>query len=483
MVRGSEDTAPDSPSRGFPGVPRGLSSVRRIKPLPASAHGDPQAAFTQSPFAKLATTHLISMAGDALITMALAGSLFFDISPKAARGRVALSLLFTIAPFAVVAPLLGPIIDRTKGGRRLMVVVSLVGRALCCLLMAREIHSLLLFPSALATLIFSKGYIVAKASLVPAAIDDPSQLVEANSKLAVGGAIVGLLAGIPGVAILQLLGGRALLRVDSLVLLAGAVTALRIVAARRPATAPPDAMMPTLAPDPIAGSAPAAGGSPTQPLSATETQQRLGTGILLAAGAIANLRFTVGFLTFLVAFAFRRGHAAPWWYGLVLACSLGGNLLGSAVAPILRSRLREQWIITGSLGFVGVVAFAAGSVRMFHHRPAAALLGLSVGLGAGAAKIAFDALVQQDAPESIQSRAFARFEAAFQLVWVVGGLAPVVFTMSLTLGFTVVMLMAVGTLVAYAVLAVMSDRGRLPGWFPRAWVEALSVPTRPTGEA
>jgi hypothetical protein len=404
------------------------------------------------------------MAGDALITMALAGSLFFNISPKAARGRVAVSLLFTIAPFAVVAPLLGPIIDRTKGGRRLMVVVSLVGRAVCCLLIAREIHSLLLFPAALATLILSKGYIVAKASLVPAAIDDPEHLVEANSKLAVGGALVGLLVAIPGVAVLQLLGARTLLRVDSLVLLAGAVTALRIIPARRPI---------------VPSEAEARAG----PAEATERQARLGTGILLAAGAMGSLRFTVGFMTFLVAFAFRRGHAAPWWYGLVLACSLGGNLLGAAIAPVLRGRLREQWIITGSLGLVAVAALVAGSLRMLHHRPAAAMMGLVVGLAAGAAKIAFDALVQQDAPEAIQSRAFARFEAAFQLVWVVGGLAPVVFIMSLTLGFTVVTLIALGTLISYGVLAFLADRGRLPGWFPRAWIEALSVRTEPAEPA
>lgn len=432
--------------------------------MPAAARGDPQAAFRASPFARLAITHAFSMAGDALITMALAGSLFFNISPKAARGRVALSLLFTIAPFAVVAPLLGPIIDRTKGGRRLMVVVSLVGRAVCSLLIAREIHSLLLFPAALATLILSKGYIVAKASLVPAAIDDPEHLVEANSKLAVGGALVGLLVAIPGVAVLQLLGARMLLRLDSLVLLAGAVTALRIIPARRPVV-------------------PAEPGAGAGPAEATERQARLGTGILLAAGAMGSLRFTVGFMTFLVAFAFRRGHAAPWWYGLVLACSLGGNLVGAAIAPVLRGRLREQWIITGSLGFVAVAAVVAGSLRMLHHRPAAAMLGLVVGLAAGAAKIAFDALVQQDAPEAIQSRAFARFEAAFQLVWVVGGLAPVVFIMSLTLGFTVVTLIALGALISYGVLAFLADRGRLPGWFPRAWIEALSVRTEPVEPA
>ena len=65
----------------------------------------------RSPFARLALAHGLAVGGDTLVTMALAGSLFFSISPQAARGRVALYLLLTVAPFAVVAPLLSPIVD------------------------------------------------------------------------------------------------------------------------------------------------------------------------------------------------------------------------------------------------------------------------------------------------------------------------------------------------------------------------------------
>src|SRR5687767_8894279 len=88
------------------------------------------------PFRALASTHAFAMAGDTLVTMALAGSLFFSISPDDARGRVALSLVVTMAPFAVVAPLLGPAIDRSRKGRRAMVVLSCLGRAAACLVMA-----------------------------------------------------------------------------------------------------------------------------------------------------------------------------------------------------------------------------------------------------------------------------------------------------------------------------------------------------------
>src|SRR5437660_1507400 len=42
--------------------------------------------------------------GDAFVAVALAGTLFFSASVDQARGRIALALLITMAPFAVLAP-------------------------------------------------------------------------------------------------------------------------------------------------------------------------------------------------------------------------------------------------------------------------------------------------------------------------------------------------------------------------------------------
>ncbi|MGZ8734023.1 MAG: MFS transporter, partial [Acidimicrobiia bacterium] len=70
-----------------------------------------------SPFGRLAAAHAVSMIGDACVTVALAGTLFFNISPGAARPKVLLYLLLTVAPFALVAPVIGPLLDRSRGGR------------------------------------------------------------------------------------------------------------------------------------------------------------------------------------------------------------------------------------------------------------------------------------------------------------------------------------------------------------------------------
>ncbi len=118
--------------------------------------------FSVSPFVRLARVHAFSAAGDAMVTVALAGSLFFSIDPSAARWRVGLYLALTIAPFALVSPLIGPAIDRARGGRRLMVIVINAARALVAALMIGSLDSLLLFPLAFSFLVLQKGYIIAQ---------------------------------------------------------------------------------------------------------------------------------------------------------------------------------------------------------------------------------------------------------------------------------------------------------------------------------
>jgi hypothetical protein len=119
------------------------------------------------PFGRLALTHVLMTAGDTLFAVSLAGSLFFSISPTAAKDKVLLYLLLTMGPFAVVAPALGPVVDRSRGARRAVVVASAVGRLVLCPFLARDIHSLLLFPEAFAMLVLSKVYLVTKGALVP----------------------------------------------------------------------------------------------------------------------------------------------------------------------------------------------------------------------------------------------------------------------------------------------------------------------------
>ena len=371
-----------------------------------------------SPFSRLATAHALAVAGDASVTTALAGSLFFDISPTAARGRVALSLVLTIAPFAVVAPFLGPVIDRVRGGRRLMVFLAAAGRGVTAWLMARVLDGLLLFPATFVLLVLSKTHSVAKSSLVPTVVRSEDEFVRANSKLALGSAVMGLVAAVPAVTVLKLAGAEWVVRLAAVVFAAAAIASLRIVQVR------PD--------DPA-----------TRDLAREELRD---AGIRLAAVCMGVLRGSVGFLTFLVAFTLRREEAPSWRFGAALAASMGATVVGAAVAPRLRRWVVEERLIAGSLGLVVVAGLAAWQLGGFLGD---LLLAAAMGAAASAGKLAFDSLVQRDAPDATQGRSFARYEALFQLAWVVGGLVPVVAAVPRLLGYALLIGAAAAAMVTY----------------------------------
>jgi hypothetical protein len=387
-----------------------------------------------SVFARLSRTPALAMAGDTLITLALAGALFFSISPTAARGRVALSLALTMAPFAVVAPHLGPAIDRSSRGRRAMVVLSCGLRAVVCLVMGRVLDGLLLFPAAFSALVLSKSYSVSKSALVPAAVTSHDDLVEANAKLAITGVVAGFAASAPGVLLLRVFGGEWTLVLAAVAFAAAAASALQLPA--------------TPSPSPAARSGPA-------PASSRSRQRTVGGGagqawaLVAASVVMALLRAVVGFVTFLVAFGYRRLGAPSWWFGVVLAASMAATLAGSAIAPRLRARVREERILAGALILVALAGFGFGQLR--GGLWAAAVAG-AVGVAAGAGKLAFDALVQREVPEDERGRSFARFEAGFQLVWVVGALLPVVVSTPLRQGYDVLGVATALAAVAYVVV-------------------------------
>lgn len=356
-------------------------------------------------FRRLVQTHALSSAGDALVAVALAGSIFFSEDPNTARSRVALSLVLTMAPFAVVAPFLGPAVDRVRGGRRLVLLGASSARALLCLLMAGALDQNLLYPLAFASLVFSKTHAVAKSASVPELIDRPEALVRANSVLQIVAVVSSFCTAAIGYALGRFGGDEWVLRAAALVFSAGAAFALEVgdtVTDGRP----------SLAADPLSG-------------GADDVVRR--SGVRRAAAAMAVLRATVGFLTFLIAFDLRRDNAPTWWFGIAVAASLLGSSAGNLVAPHLRGRVREEWIVGG--GIVAVAAAAAGAAQV-SGRPAAAVFAGVVGACAGAAKLAFDSIVQRDGSVSAYGRAFGRFEAGFQLSWVAGALVPVTFTVA-----------------------------------------------------
>jgi hypothetical protein len=362
-------------------------------------------AFHLSPFARLARSHALAAGADALVTIALANSLFFDLDPNEARWKVFLYLALTMAPLAVVAPFIGPVLDRSHGGRRWMIVGAHGARALVCFVMLNDLDSLLLFPEAFTVLALGKAYGVARSAVVPTVVHTDAELVEANSKLQLLSGLAAPIAAVPAGLAYALGGSTAVLGVAMFAYLAAMLAALRV-----PATQVAQA-----------------------PATEAETAELRGIGIVLAASAMGLIRGSVGFLTFLLLFDLRE--EPTWHMGIVLAFTGAGVLLGSVVAPHLRRSVPEERMLAVVLGVLLVIALVASRLGTL---AGAALLSATVAIVATSGKLAFDSLVQRDAPDANRGRSFARFEVRFQLVWVIGAVIPVLLSMPRRLGFLVV---------------------------------------------
>ncbi|CAN0323406.1 unnamed protein product, partial [Phaeothamnion confervicola] len=131
-----------------------------------------------TPFRRMARTHALMSAGDVAMYAALAGSVLFSLSPDAQRPKVLLYLLVSVAPFAVVAPLIGPTVDRIPGGRRFVMQLTSLGRVVIYLVMAFHTDDVLLYPLVFGVMVLSKTYAVSKSALVPSVVRNDEELVE-----------------------------------------------------------------------------------------------------------------------------------------------------------------------------------------------------------------------------------------------------------------------------------------------------------------
>jgi hypothetical protein len=382
-----------------------MSTPDGWQPLTTPARRAGAEAFHLSPFARLARSHVFAAAGDALVTIALANSLFFDLDPNDARWKVFLYLALTMAPLALVAPFIGPVLDRSTGGRRWMIIGVHGARALVCFVMLNDLDSLLLFPEAFTVLALGKAYGVARSAVVPTVVHSDAELVEANSKMQLLSGLAAPLAAIPA--------GLAFLIAESPGVLAVAIAAYLIAtlaALRVPATQVAQA-----------------------PATEAETAELRGIGILLASSAMGLIRGIVGFLTFLLLFDLREDPT--WHMGVVLGLTGVGALLGSVVAPALRRSMPEERILLAALGgtvVVGLVTARVGGLA------SSAAIAAAVAVASTTGKLGFDSLVQRDAPDANRGRSFARFEVRFQLFWVIGAMIPVIVSIPLTVGFLII---------------------------------------------
>ncbi|KNE83234.1 MULTISPECIES: hypothetical protein [Streptomyces] len=161
----------------------------------------------ESGLGKLIELHAVNSAGDMMITIALASTVFFSVPTDEARGRVALYLAITMAPFTLLAPVIGPVLDRLPHGRRAAMAAAMLVRALLALALSGAVATggLELYPAALGVLVASKAYGVVRSAVVPRLLPSKIALVKANSRVTLAGLLATGVAAPVGAA-LQVIG-------------------------------------------------------------------------------------------------------------------------------------------------------------------------------------------------------------------------------------------------------------------------------------
>ncbi|MCW2884682.1 MAG: hypothetical protein JWL58_1544 [Streptosporangiaceae bacterium] len=355
----------------------------------------------------------INGAGDTLVAVALAGTIFFGLDVNQARSQVALYLLVTMAPFALIAPLIGPGLDRMRSARRVAIAGTFLARGLLCWGMAGAVShgdQVTFLPAAFGTLVLSKAFGVLRSAITPRVLPDQITLVTANARLSFAGLITGAIAAPLGAGLAVLVGADWVLRVATLIFFLGAIVGMRLPG--RVET--PEVTVPADQED--------------QPPKERRpgrwrTLLRVGPVVSEAMQANAALRAFSGFLILYLAFLLREKRFDPVSpnvaLGLLAAAAAIGGLVGTGLGAWMKARA-PQLIVLGTLGFATVVTLAG-----------AVLFGLWAALGVAfvaafaqsLGKLSLDAVVQQEVGEEVRSSTFAVSESLHQLVWVLGGLA------------------------------------------------------------
>jgi hypothetical protein len=451
--------------------------------------------------------------GDAFVAVALAGTLFFSASVDQARGRIALALLITMAPFAVLAPFLGPMLDRVQQGRRYILMGTLLARGLLCWGMAGAVlhnDSVTLLPAAFGVLVLQKAYGVTRAAVTPRLLPVEITLVTANARSALGGLIATSLGAVVAAGIAAALHGGAggaawVLRIGTVVYLLAAVLALRLPdgvdsppQATGPGHGPPGWMgygqpgagqpgagqagyPPGAAPAgagqagtaPPGSPAPGAGGAGpdgTRPLPAGARGglrrlfkvPTIGPVVREAMQANAALRAYSGFMIFFLAFLLRTEHFGSTSDKVALGAMIGaaalGGLLGTGIGSALRSRA-PQVIVFGMLTLATVVTALCA---VFFGLIAALVVALAAALGQALVKVALDAILQREIGEEVRSSTFAVSETLHQLSWVAGGLIGLLLSLTNS-GVAGLSVAAAGLAVSLGALTLARRRRRQRG--------------------
>jgi hypothetical protein len=352
---------------------------------------------------RYALCHLTSAAGDSLLAISLADSVFFSLPVGQAKWRVVAYLGLTMLPLAVAGPLLVVPLDRA-GPRRVISFLAAAVRAGIAFYVAGRLDTVALYPAALAILVAARVHGITKNGLTMAFAGPGEGLMRANARLG-RVAVAGALTAAPlGVAAVSLWGSGGAMVLAGVVYSVCAFVTLRL-------------------PHPHVRAEP-------RPIGRRGRIEAL-TGPAIGA---AGMRAATGFILFLSAFALRREGFPASWFGAMAVAAAAGGFFADLLAPRLPETLREEFIVVGCTIAAGLGAFLAFQAFSL---PVLAIFGLTAGGATELGRLAFQSLMQHNAPEGALGRVFVRYEVVFQLSWVAGAVGPAVLPIDFRAGILI----------------------------------------------
>ena len=370
---------------------RGVQMFRRA----ATADGADRSGLTNLTYAVMG-----NYAVDAALAVALANTLFFAAATAESTGKVLLYLLITVAPFAVIAPFIGPALDRLQHGRRIALAASSFARAVLALIMVFQFDTWALYPCALGMLVLSKSFGVLKAALTPRVLPEQSTLTKTNSRLTVFGLMAGGVCGALAAGLSALFGSGGALWFTAALAVGGGLLCLRI----------PAWVESTAGEVPV--EAVVAGRGATFPVQVTTTLWANGT-----------IRVETGFLALFIAFVVKSEYPTASSFtqllllGVVGAAAGLGGFLGNALGARIPLKSPD---LTALLALAAVVLTTLVAV-LAPGLATAAVVGLVGSTASSLAKVCLDSSLQHHLPEASRASAFGRSETVLQLSWVFGG--------------------------------------------------------------
>ncbi|MFW0795943.1 MFS transporter [Gordonia sp. CPCC 205515] len=458
---------------------RGIGKIHQA----ATADGADQSGLTA-----LTLPVIANFAVDAAMAVALANTLFFAAATGESKTNVGLYLALTIAPFALIAPLIGPLLDRLQHGRRVAMAATFGLRTvLALLIMANcswndatqqlQYDPWVLYPCALGLLVLSKSFGVLKSAVTPRVVPPSIDLPRVNSRLTTFGLIGGTIIGgalaaffelmlakvlpfhIPGamawLAVIAAVGAWLCMRIPSWVEVTEGEIPTTMSYHGEPSTPRPEHEKTAMR-----GRAKA---RETANALAAKMRQPLGRKVVAGLWGNSTIRILTGFLTLYIAFyAKAQQDVHSDWTQLVLLGAVGaaagiGNMIGNGLGTRLELKNPPAIVVwcTGACFVVAVLTAIFGNI-------VAATIAALVASGTSAiGKVCLDSSIQDDLPDESRASAFGRSETMLQLGWVSGATLGVLLPPTLWVGFTVVsVLLAIGLL-----QTVLTTRGSslIPG--------------------